>query len=322
MGNRSMNSSILLRTPRIIKSSISLRTLSRSSRAAPARLGASSTSLDTAIQRIVNSQRSFSTAKHLKMSEIKGQHGHSAACCSIPPIVAKDYKEKGKYETIGGLKTYVTGSSNASKGLLYIYDIFGYFPQSIQGADILATSDKDNQYQVFIPDWFEGKPADISWYPPDNDEKGKALGNFFQTTGAPPATASKVPTIVEALTKAYPSIKTWGVVGFCWGGKIVSLTTSTSSTPFKAGAECHPAMVDPSEGEGIKIPLCMLASKDEPKEDVEKFEKNLKGEKHVEIFGDQVHGWMAARADLEDERVKSEYERGYKTLLEFFAKHL
>merc|ERR1712093_407871 len=235
------------------------------------------------------------TARQFRMSEIKGQHGHSAACCSIPPIVVKDYKEKGKYETIGGLKTYVTGSSNASKGLLYIYDIFGYFPQSIQGADILATSDEDNQYQVFIPDWFEGKPADISWYPPDNDEKGKALGNFFQTTGAPPATASKVPTIVEALTKAYPSIKTWGVVGFCWGGKIVSL---------------------------IKIPLCMLASNDELKEDVEKFEKNLKGEKHVEIFGDQIHGWMAARADLEDERVKSEYERGYKTLLEFFAKHL
>lgn len=32
-------------------------------------------------------------------------HGHSAACCSIPPIVAKGYEGKGKYETIGGLKT-------------------------------------------------------------------------------------------------------------------------------------------------------------------------------------------------------------------------
>lgn len=66
----------------------------------------------------------------------------------------------------------------------------------------------------------------------------------------------------------------------------------------------------------------MLASKDEPAEDVKKFEANLKGEKHVEIFGDQIHGWMAARANLEDERVVSEYERGYKTLLEFFSKHL
>ena len=33
------------------------------------------------------------------------QHGHSAACCSIPPIVSKGYEAKGKYETIGGMKT-------------------------------------------------------------------------------------------------------------------------------------------------------------------------------------------------------------------------
>jgi len=249
-------------------------------------------------------------------------HGHSAACCSIPPIVSKGYEQKGKYETIGGLKTYVTGPANASKALLYVYDIFGYFPQSLQGADILSTSDKDHTYQVFMPDWFEGKPADISWYPPDNDEKGKALGNFFQTTGAPPATAAKVPNILKEIEAKYSNIATWGIVGFCWGGKIVSLTTSTDSTPFKAAAECHPAMVDPSEAEKIKIPLCMLASKDEPEEDVKKFEANLKGEKHVETFGDQIHGWMAARSDLEDERVKNEYERGYQTLLHFFAKHL
>jgi len=249
-------------------------------------------------------------------------HGHSAACCNIPPIISKGYEPKGKYETIGGLKTYVTGPANASKAILYIFDIFGYFPQSLQGADILSTSDKDNQYQVFMPDWFEGNPADISWYPPDNDEKGKALGNFFQTTGAPPKTAAKVPGTLKEIEAKYDSIKTWGVVGFCWGGKIVSLTTSHPSTPFKAGAECHPAMIDPSDALNIQIPLCMLASGDESADDVKKFEANLKGDKHVEIFGDQIHGWMAARANLEEERVKGEYERGYKTLLEFFGKHL
>jgi len=66
----------------------------------------------------------------------------------------------------------------------------------------------------------------------------------------------------------------------------------------------------------------MLASMDEPAEDVKKFKTNLKGPNHVEIFGDQIHGWMAARSDLDNERVKSEYERGYKNLLEFFAKYL
>jgi hypothetical protein len=49
-------------------------------------------------------------------------------------------------------------------------------------------------------------------------------------------------------------------------------------------------MVDPSEATSIEIPLCMLASGDEPADEVKKFEENLKGEKHVEIFGDQIHG--------------------------------
>jgi hypothetical protein len=50
-------------------------------------------------------------------------------------------------------------------------------------------------------------------YPPDNDEKRKALGNFFKTTGAPPKTAAKVPATVKEIEAKYSSIKTWGVVG-------------------------------------------------------------------------------------------------------------
>lgn len=103
--------------------------------------------------------------------------------------------------------------------------------------------------------------------------------------------------------------------------QIVSLT-SQSGTPFSASAEVHPAMVDPNDAKGFKVPVCMLASGDENPEDVENFKKSLSVENHVETFGDQVHGWMAARADLKNERVKSEYERGYGVLLEFYHKHL
>jgi hypothetical protein len=35
-----------------------------------------------------------------------------------------------------------------------------------------------------------------------------------------------------------------------------------------------------------------------------------------------MNRWMAARSDLGNERVKSEYERGYKTLVEFFGKYV
>ncbi|KAI1379117.1 Alpha/Beta hydrolase protein [Hypoxylon crocopeplum] len=256
-----------------------------------------------------------------KMSTMPAQHGHSEACCNIPPVVSKGYDAKGSYEELGGFKSYVTGPKDATKGIITIFDIFGFYPQTLQGADILATSDHSQKYKVFIPDWFNGEPCPLEWFPPDTEEKQKNLGGFFQKN-PPPSVAGKVPDYVKAVSAKYPEIKSWAIIGFCWGGKVVSLVTSKPDTIFKAGVECHPAMVDPSDAEGIKIPLAMLASMDEPPEDVKKFEQNLKGPKHVEIFGDQIHGWMAARSDLENERVKAEYTRGYETVLKFLSQHL
>jgi len=246
---------------------------------------------------------------------------HSAACCTVSPVVAEGYQPKGSYKTINGLSTYVTGPSEATHAILVVYDIFGFFSQTIQGADILAHSDKSHQYQVYIPDFFQGSPADISWYPPDTKEKGEKLGAFFQNEAEPTKTLTKIPEVIAEIEVSNSNIKGWAIVGYCWGGKIVSLSTA-GDTKFKAGAELHPAMVDPKDAEKISIPLCMLASKDEDPDAVSKFEANLKGKKHVETFGDQVHGWMAARADLGDKRVKEEYERGYKTLLKFLHDNL
>ena len=52
------------------------------------------------------------------------------------------------------------------------------------------------------------------------------------------------------------------------------------------------------------------------------WDRGLNVEKHVETFDSQVHGWMSARADSEDEKAKGKYVRGYKLFLEFFAKYL
>ncbi|KAI0011360.1 hypothetical protein F4779DRAFT_573389 [Xylariaceae sp. FL0662B] len=262
------------------------------------------------------------TPRHTaNMSTMPAQHGHSEACCNIPPVVSKGYAAKGGYEVLGGYASYVTGPKDATKGIIAIYDIFGYYPQTIQGADILSTSDKSQKYKVFIPDWFKGAPADLSWFPPDTEEKQKNLGAFFQKH-PPPSVAEKVPDYVKAVSDRHPEIKSWAIIGYCWGGKVVSLVTSSADTVFKAGVELHPAMVDPSEATNIKIPLAMLASKDEPPEDVRKFEANLQGPKHVEIFADQIHGWMAARSDLDNDRVRAEYTRGYETVLKFLSQHV
>jgi hypothetical protein len=36
-----------------------------------------------------------------------------------------------------------------------VFDIFGYFDQTIQGADILANSDAHHKYKVVMPDWYD-----------------------------------------------------------------------------------------------------------------------------------------------------------------------
>ncbi|KAL8737592.1 MAG: hypothetical protein Q9181_001534 [Wetmoreana brouardii] len=270
------------------------------------------------------------------------QQGHSAACCTVPPAVVGDYKAKGDYFDLDGMQVYTTGPSTATSAIFIIYDIFGYSPQALQGADILAHADKNHQYQVFIPDFFLGKPLPLSVFPPDTDEKKKQLGDFFAGPAKPPTIAEKVPDLVRKLQERYKGIQKWGSLGMCFGGKvgclhhiirgesslmtllpfkIVSLT-SQSGTLWSAAAEVHPAMVDPNDAKGIKIPLCMLASGDENPEDVKKFKENLSVDNHVETFGDQVHGWMAARGDLKNDKVKQEYERGYGVLLDFYHKYL
>lgn len=174
-----------------------------------------------------------------------------------------------------------TGPSDATKAIIIIFDIFGFFPQTIQGADILATGDSEQSYQVFMPDFFDGEPADISWYPPDNEEKGKLLGEFFNTKAAPPKNIARVRKIVEEIKTKNPSITDFGVLGFCWGGKITTLI-SASGTPFKAAATAHPAMVDPGDAPNVVIPIALLPSKDEDKDAVTKFQEGLKVKNLVE----------------------------------------
>ena len=103
---------------------------------------------------------------------------------------------------------------------MMVYDIFGFFPQTVQGADILAYADNDRSYRVFMPDYFEGSPADVSWYPPATSEHKEKLGAFFEGPAKPEKTAARLPKVLEALRKENPQIESWGVVGYCWGGKV------------------------------------------------------------------------------------------------------
>lgn len=49
----------------------------------------------------------------------------------------------------------------------------------------------------------------------------------------------KLPGILKGIEEAYGK-KTWGGVGYCWGGKVISITSGTD-TLFKAVALTSPA---------------------------------------------------------------------------------
>ncbi|KAI1286593.1 Alpha/Beta hydrolase protein [Xylaria venustula] len=256
----------------------------------------------------------------MSSSSMPATHGHNAACCNVPPVVSDGYRPKGSYVQAGGKKTYVTGPSDATKGLVSIFDIFGFFSQTLQGADILATGGANQQYKVFMPDWFDGKPCPLEWYPPDTEEKQAKLDEWFGKN-SPFDVAAALPGYVKALQEANPSINSWGIVGYCWGGKVIELVTSqASSNPFSIAVACHPAMVNPSGADNIGVPYGLIASMEEPVETIKDFESRLKVPHRVEIFGDQVHGFMAARADLNDGHVKAEYARTYQVVLDFLGK--
>lgn len=74
----------------------------------------------------------------------------------------------------------------------------------------------------------------------------------------------------------------------------------------------------------------VLASKDEPADAISKFAAILKShvneevrtKSHVETYDDAVHGWMAARADLENEGALKLYQRGYEQVVRYLKDHL
>lgn len=71
--------------------------------------------------------------------------------------------------------------------------------------------------------------------------------------------------------------------------------------------------MDVTDAQALSIPHIVLASKDEPADAVagyaDFFPKNEK-EGYVETYTKMWHGWMGARADLEQEESQAEYARG------------
>jgi len=245
-------------------------------------------------------------------------HNTNVACCTIPAVLS-DYTPKGTFKSLGSFdKVYVTGPDASTNAIVCVYDIFGYFPQTQQGADIIASTLNTT---VYMPDFFEPDgPFPHDPFPPTTDEGKQALQNFFGTTANPPKNVEKLIEFGKVLKTN--GAKKIGVYGFCWGGK-VSILASGENTPFSAVSIIHPAMLSVEDSSKLTVPLAIYPSKDESSEDYDKIvevlsKKPFASQCDHKYYSTMHHGWAAARADLKNEENKKEFEDVYTKITTFF----
>ncbi|KAI0724185.1 hypothetical protein C8T65DRAFT_625701 [Cerioporus squamosus] len=248
-------------------------------------------------------------------------HNTNQACCSIPPVKS-DYAPKGSYKSYAGFsKVYVTGPQTPGKvALVSVYDIFGFKPQTQQGADILA---EKLGVQVLMPDFFEpGEPWPVDQFPPKTDEEKAKLQQFFGGIANPGNAVEKAINVGKALKSE--GVEFVGLYGYCWGGKVTILSGSKEGTPFGAVASIHPAMLAHGDVTNLNIPLGLYPSNDEPvdetKQILEIISKKPISEKSDYKHYDSFHGFAAARANLDDPENKKQYEDLYARLVTYFSK--
>ncbi|KAI9829316.1 MAG: hypothetical protein M1819_006379 [Sarea resinae] len=223
---------------------------------------------------------------------------HSKACCTVPPVVTNNYEPKGTYEKVGDLN-------------IYIYDVFGLFPSTLQGADRLASH---LDCLVLVPDFFKGEPLQVSFFPPDTDEKKAKVQAFIEEKAGIEANLFVLLQTTELAKKRWPEVKSWGAFGLCWGGKVAALASGPDS-PFQVSGQAHPGRLAKEDAEAMTIPHICLCSPDEPADIVKAYSDILTAPEsgkvgEVELYGTMFHGWMGARADLKNEENVKEFERG------------
>jgi len=234
--------------------------------------------------------------------------------------VSHDYIAKGEYKAYGGLdKCYMVGPTGTGKVILIVYDIFGYFPQTLQGADILAET---LQARVIMPDLLMGKPWPVEKFPPESLADKAALQAFFGTTANPVLTLPYITALGLELKKE--GATKIGVLGFCWGGKLAFKTGSEGWVD--AVAAVHPAMLSADDVDNVRVPVAMYLSQDEPVEEYQKLVDTLADRPWAtknswKVYPTVNHGFAAARANLTDPEGKAQFEDVYARLSSFFKRN-
>lgn len=92
---------------------------------------------------------------------------------------------------------------------------------------------------VLMPGFFKGAPLRSDIFPLDSDAKKAEIGSFMESQANVEKASQKLGDVIKEAKKMHPSVKSWGVFGLCWGGKVAVLSCGRG-TDFKVSGQGHP----------------------------------------------------------------------------------
>ncbi|XP_048129678.1 endo-1,3;1,4-beta-D-glucanase-like [Rhodamnia argentea] len=231
-------------------------------------------------------------------------------CCENPPAL-NPASGQGHVEELGGLKSYVSGSSASNLAIVLVCDVFGYEAPNLRKlADKVAATG----FYVVVPDFLGGDP-----YVPENAER--PIMEWIKDHGTDKG-YEDAKRIIEAVKgKGASAI---GAAGFCWGAKVVVQLAKTGA--IDAAVLLHPSLVSVDDIQGVKAPIAILGAETDhrsPPELLKQFEEILAAtpevDARVKIFPKVSHGWTV-RYDVADEEAVKRAEEAHSDMLEWFVK--
>jgi len=233
-----------------------------------------------------------------------------------------NYTPQGELVMIGDLPVYQapepSSPDSLKRMLIGVYDIFGHAnPNMKQVTDEMSR--QRGGFRAILPDFYRGDSWDPANFPPEDPND---LAEWLARVGNWELVVK--PDLMEIVDhyKA-EGVEEFAIFGMCWGGKVATLASTELNTLFKAAAMVHPASVANSEADGVKIPMYLMPTANEP--DMlpfyqvlqQKFGNNT-GHRR---FDDMFHGFSGARGNFSNPINQQRVNEVISTLGLFFDRN-
>lgn len=234
------------------------------------------------------------------------------ACCFESNF--HEGKIVGKFETVFGLPTYVTGLDNSSDRVIVILtDVYGHDYNNINLiADQLA---KVGKYQVYVPDILKGDKVGGPGF-------NKTFDGWLADHTAE-ITSPIIKGFVGPLREKIGASAFLGVIGYCFGAKYAVHEVGPGGVA-DAAALAHPSFVTIEEVEAIQKPVIISAAQTDPifpaelRHQTEEALIKTKVRFQIDLFGGVSHGF-AARGDDKDPVQRYAMDKALADQIQWFS---